>query len=121
MKTTSLITLVGEGSSLTICRLSLNERQYYFSVPEDNLAVLPNSGLRDLYPNFEKLWNGFEFDPFQFFPETDHPLPEDIATFLTDLFKAKKRQKELHVFLVERWEECLFKVRESSSRKREQL
>ena len=110
MKTTSLLTLVGEGSSLTICRLSLNERHYYFSVPEDNPAVLPNSGLRELYPDFKKLWEGLEADPFQFFPETDHPLPEDIAIYLKEQFEDKKQRKELNVFLVERWEKCLMET-----------
>lgn len=108
MKTTALITLVGEGSSLTICRLSLNERHYYFSVPEDNPAGLPNSGLRDLYSDFEKLWQDLEFDPFLHLPQTEQPLPEHILNFMKGQFESKKQEIKLDTFLQKQWQKCLF-------------
>ncbi|TRZ47494.1 hypothetical protein D3A96_01955 [Robertkochia marina] len=92
---------------------------YYFSVPEDDDPQTPNTGLRDLHPNFEKIWNTLEFDPFFCFPETNQPLPEDIVLFLQEKFQIKKQQQELNVFLAEQWEECLVQIRESGVESRE--
>ena len=107
MRSKKILTLVKNVNSVTINQLTLNGVHYYFWFTGEFLEDVPLKGKGKLYPSFEALWDAFAFDPFQVFPEISHPLPAEVREFLKARFLLKKQNRELHVFLTERWEQCL--------------
>lgn len=108
MKPTKILSLLTDNGTLGIALLEIHELTYYFvfNETEDDMEPLP--GEARLYSDFESLWNDCDTDPFEFFPGSGKDLPASVNDFLRTEFNQKKQLRELNVFLIERWTQCLY-------------
>ncbi|MBL7471352.1 hypothetical protein [Robertkochia sediminum] len=108
MKPKKILTLLTEGGTLGIAQIEIKELCYYYVYDQNGDTEVPRPEPDFLHASFESLWASFECDPFQYFPGSGQALPEAVNDFLRVEFREKEQLRELNVFLVERWTQCLY-------------